>query len=271
MEKIDKYEEIAKRIRREVLEIIYRTKSPHIGCSLSMVDILVVLYFRTLSVKPENPDDPNRDRFILSKGHGCPALYVTLFQRGFIDKNIIAGFAKDGGTLETHPTRNIPWGIEVSSGSVGHGLSIGAGMALAAKYDQKSYRVFVLLGDGELDEGSNWEAIMFASHHKLDNLVAIIDRNQLQIMGSTSEVLNLEPLGEKWRSFGWETREVDGHNLGELIETFQSIPLQKGRPSCIIANTIKGKGVSFMENELRWHDKYPNDEEYKKALEELSK
>ena len=263
------YEKIAKKIRREILEMIYRTKSPHIGCSFSMVEILVALYFKVLSIDPKNPDNPNRDRFILSKGHGCPALYPVLSERGFFNKELLKKFAVDGGVLEGHPTRDISRGIEISSGSVGHGLSIGAGMALAGKYDKKNYRIFVFLGDGELDEGPNWEAIMFAAHHQLDNLVAIIDRNQLQILGTTSEVLDLEPLNEKWSSFGWAVREIDGHNFKEIFNALENIPFQSGKPSCIIAHTIKGKGVSFMENELRWHDKYPDDEEYKKALAEL--
>jgi len=269
MSEFPKYEKIAKNIRREILEMIYRTKSPHIGCSFSMVEILVALYFKILLIDPKNPEDPNRDKFLLSKGHGCPALYPVLAERGFFDKELLEKFAINGGALEGHPTRNISQGIEMSSGSVGHGLSIGAGMSLAAKYDKKNYRIFVFLGDGELDEGTNWEAIMFAAHHQLDNLVAIIDRNQLQILGRTSEVLDLEPLNEKWNSFGWAVREIDGHNFKEIFNALEKIPFQSGKPSCIIAQTVKGKGVSFMENELRWHDKCPNDEEYKKALEEL--
>lgn len=269
MDNFKEYEEIAKKIRREVLDIIYRTKTPHIGCSFSIVDILVALYFKILKISPQNPVDPNRDRFILSKGHGVPALYPVLAEKGFFNREILQGFAVDGGTLESHPTRDIAKGIEVSSGSVGHGLSLGAGMALAVRYDRRDSRIFVLLGDGELDEGSNWEAIMFASHHHLDNLTAIIDRNQCQILGRTSEVLDLEPLAEKWRSFGWEVKEINGHSFKEIIETLESLPFKAGKPSCIIANTIKGKSVSFMENELRWHDKYPNEEEYKKAITEL--
>ncbi len=265
----EKYQKIAKKVRKDILDMIYRTNGPHIGCSFSMVDILTVLYFKILNIYPKNPGNPERDRFILSKGHAVPALYAVLSKRGFIDKKILDEFAKDGSMLEQHPTRNIKFGIEATSGSVGHGLSIGAGMALAGKYDKKKYRVFVLVGDGELDEGSNWEAIMFAAHHKLDNLAVIVDRNNLQILGKTAEVLGLEPLAGKWCSFGWETKEIDGHNFGSLIKTFNELPFKKGKPSCIIAKTIKGKGVSFMENELRWHDKYPNEEEYKKALGEL--
>lgn len=266
---IDKYKSLAKEVRRDILEMIYKTKSPHIGSSFSTVELLVALYFKILSINAENPADFNRDRFVLSKGHGCPALYAVLAKRGLIDKKFLDGFARDGGTLEQHPTRNLALGIEISSGSLGHGLSIGVGMAIAAKYDKASYRVFVFLGDGELNEGSNWEAIMFANQHRLDNLVAIVDHNKLQAMEKSSEIINMEPLKEKWEAFGWQTKEIDGHNLEEIISALENIPLEKGKPSCLIAHTIKGKGVSFMENELCWHDKYPDEEEYKKALEEL--
>jgi len=267
--KITEYRNIAKQIRRKTLNMIYRTRSPHIGSSFSMVEILVALYFNILLIDPEKPNDPNRDRFVLSKGHGCPALYATLAQRGFLSEDVLDRFAVDGGSLEQHPTRDIPLGIEISSGSLGHGLSLGAGMAIAAKYDRNSYRVFVFLGDGELDEGSNWEAIMFAAHHGLDNLVAIVDYNKLQILGRTSEVLNLEPLADKWRSFGWVVREIAGHDFKQIIEAFEKIPFLSRKPSVVIAHTIKGKGVSFMEDERCWHDKYPDEEEYKKALAEL--
>ena len=264
------YQKIAKKVRQEILEMIYRTKGPHIGSSFSMVELLVALYFKVLRIDPQEPHDPQRDRFILSKGHGCPGFYPVLFERGFFGQKVLDGFAIDGGTLEGHPTKNVSWGIETTTGSVGHGLSLASGMALAAKYDKANYRVFTILGDGELDEGSNWEAMMFASHHKLDNLVAIVDYNKLQIMGTTSEVMNLEPLSEKWRSFGWEVKEIDGHNFQEIFPVLEHIPFKKDKPSCIIAHTVKGKGVSFMENQLRWHDKYPDEEEYKRAKAELS-
>src|SRR4030042_3430525 len=270
MEYMD-YSQIAKEARRSVLEMIYRTQGAHIGCSFSIIDILTVLYFKTLSTDHKNPRNPDRDRFVLSKGHAVPALYAILAKRGFINEKTLENFAKDGGILEQHPTRNLDFGIEVSSGSVGHGLSVAAGMALAAKYDKKNYRVFVLLGDGELDEGSNWEGMMFAAHHKLDNLVAIVDRNQCQILGRTRQVVDLEPLSDKWRSFNWAVKEGSGHDFNELEKVFSHIPFERGKPSVFIANTIKGKGVSFMENELRWHDRCPNEEEYKLALEELSK
>ena len=264
------YEDIAKKARKEILEMIYRTKSPHIGSSLSIVEILVALYFKILSVFPDNPEAEKRDRFILSKGHGCPALYAVLLLKGFISKKHINGFAVNGGTLEHHPTRDIKRGIEVSTGSLGHGLSIGLGMATAAKHDKASYRVFALLSDGEMDEGDVWEAAMFASHHKLDNLIGIIDFNKIQALGRTNEVLNLEPLAQKWSAFGWEVKEVDGHNLEEIIDTLENLPYGQGKPIVVIAHTVKGKGVSFMENKLLWHYRCPNKEEYTKALKELS-
>ncbi|MDO8424400.1 MAG: transketolase [bacterium] len=269
-DEIENFQPLAKQARRDILEMIYRRKAPHIGCSFSIVDILTVLYFKILKVDPKNPSNPGRDRFILSKGHAVPALYAILYQRGFLDKEFLNSFAVDGGSLEAHPDRNILQGIEASTGSLGHGLSLGAGMALTGKRDKANYRVFTLLGDGELDEGSCWEAIMFASHNKLDNLVAIVDKNQCQILGRTSEVLELEPLADKWRSFGWATKEIGGHDFKGLLSTLSNLPFEVGKPSCIIANTTKGKGVSFMENEIRWHDKHPDEEEYKIALSELN-
>lgn len=269
-DEIENFQPVAKRARRDVLEMLYRRKAPHIGCSFSIVDILTVLYFKALKIDPKNTSDPGRDKFILSKGHAVPALYAVLHQRGFIDKELLDSFLVDGGSLEGHANRNLLQGIEVSTGSLGHGLSIASGMALSAKRDKSNYRVFTLLGDGELDEGSCWEAIMFASHHKLDNLVTIVDKNQFQILGKTSEVLDLDPLADKWRSFGWATKEVGGHDFKGLLDAFLGIPFEKGKPSCVIANTTKGKGVSFMENEVRWHDKFPDEEEYKRALAELS-
>ncbi len=271
MDDLKGYQNIAKEVRKQILDIIYQTRSPHIGSCFSMVEILVALYFRILSVFPENANNPNRDRFILSKGHGCPALCAVLAKKGILSKKVFDLISKDGGLIGTHPDRNVEQGIEITSGSLGHGLSLGVGMALAAKNDKKNYRVFVFLGDGELEEGSNWEAIMFAAHHKLDNLIAIVDYNKLQILGRVSDVMKLEPLRDKWRSFGWEVKEVNGHNFKKLLSVFKKIPFKSEKPSVVIANTIKGKGVSFMENELRWHDRCPNDEEYKKALEEIQK
>jgi len=269
MEDLKTYQEIAKKARKTILEMIYRTKGPHIGCSFSMVELLTALYFKILKVDAKNPANPDRDRFLLSKGHGVPALYAILAEKGFIDEKTLAGFARDGGTLEQHPNRDIQKGIEITSGSLGHGLSAGVGMALAGKYDEKDYRIFVLLGDGEMEEGSSWEAVLFAGHHKLDNLIAVIDYNKLQAIAKVSEVLDLEPLAEKFSAFNWQVKEVDGHDIKEIINALGSVPFKAGKPSCLIAHTIKGKGVSFMEGDPRWHDKCPDDNEYRLALKEI--
>lgn len=263
------YNSLSKKIRRYVLDIVYRTKSAHIGSSLSVVEILVSLYFKVLKNAPAKSDAANRDRFILSKGHSCPALYAVLTERGFINEEDLKSFAINGGVLGQHPDRDLSKGIEVSTGSLGHGLSIGVGMALAAKKDGKDHKVYVLMSDGELNEGSVWEAVMFASHHNLDNLIAIVDCNKIQALGNTKDVINLEPLFEKWLSFGWDVKEIDGHDYSQLFETFGGVPFTKRKPSVIIANTIKGKGISFMEGKLLWHYRSPNDEEYKTALKEL--
>jgi transketolase len=263
-EEIEKNKALARDIRKDVLAMIYRTRSPHIGSSLSMVDIFVALYFGVL----KNLDDfEDRDRLLLSKGHGCATLFSVLCKKGLISKEELDSFAKDGGCLGQHPNRNIKKGIEITSGSLGHGLSIGAGMALAAKYDKKDYRIFVYMGDGELNEGSVWEAALFSAHHKLDNLIAIVDRNRLQALGQGKDIMNLDPLADKWKSFGWAVKEIDGHNMEEITESLSGF--EKGKPACIIVNTVKGKGVSFMENDYRWHDKCPDETEYQKALKEL--
>ena len=267
---INEYHKIANEVRRDILNMVFRAKAPHIGSSFSIVEILVALYFRCLSTSPDRMQDKNRDIFILSKGHACPALYTTLAHRGFFSPGVLNRFGINGGTLELHPTRDVKAGIEVSTGSLGHGLSIGAGMALAAKYDISGRRVFTLLSDGELNEGSIWEAAMLASHHKLDNLIAIVDYNKIQALGKTQEVVNLEPLAVKWYSFGWEVEEIDGHNFRQIISTLEKTPFQQWKPSVIIAHTVKGKGVSFMENELLWHYRCPDELEYQRALQELS-
>ena len=266
---VEKYNNIARAIRRQILKMIYCSHSPHIGSSLSSVDILVALYFKCLSISPDRPHDKNRDRFILSKGHGCPALYASLAHRGFISADNLDGFGIDGGTLEHHPTRDIERGIEVSSGSLGHGLSLGVGMAIAAKRDQFSHRIFVLLSDGETDEGTVWEAAMLAAHQNLDNLIAIVDYNKIQALGRTNEVVRLEPFAEKWCSFGWEVQEIDGHDFEQIIPTLEEVPFRQRKPSAIIAHTVKGKGVSFMEDDLLWHYRCPDQQEYEKALREL--
>jgi len=263
------YNQIAKEIRKKVLKMMFDSQTAHLASSLSEVDILTVLYFKILFIDPKNPWQENRDRFILSKGHGAAALYAALSQRGFFSEEVLDTYCQDGGKLPGHSTRGCAPGVEVSTGSLGHGLPMGGGMAIAAKNDGKNYRIFVLMSDGECQEGSVWEAALFASHHKLDNLVGIIDYNKLQAFGRTNEVLNLEPLKRKWEDFGWEVREIDGHNFQEIEKVLSEVPLQKGKPSLVIAHTIKGKGVSFMEDKLEWHYKNLTKEDYEKALKEL--
>jgi len=266
----DYYALLSRNVRKNILELIYRTKSPHLGSSFSIVEILVALYFKVLNIKPEDPFYSDRDRFILSKGHGCPALYSILEERGFISEKDLLGFAINNGVLEQHPNIDIKKGIEVTTGSLGHGLSIGVGMALAAMKGHKGYKVYVLLSDGELNEGSVWEAAMFAAKHKLDNLVAVIDYNKIQALGYTEDIVQLEPLTQKWTSFGWSVMEIDGHNFEQIFKAFGNVPFEAHKPSAIIAHTVKGKGVSFMEDKLIWHYRCPDDDEYSSAIEELS-
>lgn len=266
---IKKFTKIATDIRKKIVKMHANSQSPHIASALSCVDILVALYFSTLKICPKKPNDKSRDRFILSKGHACSALYAVLVKKGFFFERLLKEYCIDGEKLPGHSTKGCVPGVEVSTGSLGHGLSLGVGMAIAGKYDKLDYRVFVLLSDGECNEGSVWEATMFAAHHKLDNLIAIIDYNKLQAFGRTNEVVNLEPLAEKWRVFGWAVKEIGGHNFGQLIKTFRSIPFRKNKPSLIIAHTVKGKGVSFIEDRLEWHYKSPTPEEYERAVREL--
>jgi len=268
---LEDLKKIACQVRRQILSLVYKTKGPHIGSSFSCVEILVSLYFKFLNVSPKNPLDLNRDRFIFSKGHASPALYAVLHEIGFLTEADLDGFAVNGGIFEQHPNRNSAKGIEVSSGSLGHGLSVGAGMALAAKKDKASYRVCVLISDGELNEGSTWEAILFSAHHKLSNLLLVVDYNKMQALGFTKDTLELDPLHAKFESFGWACREVDGHQFPSIVEALDQFPFQNDKPSVIIAHTIKGKGVSFMENSLYWHYNCPNEDEYNLALAELSK
>lgn len=258
----------ARQIRIEVLKMIYEAKAGHIGSSLSCADIMTVLYYSTMRINPQNPKWEERDRFILSKGHAVEVLYYILADKGFFPKEKLKTFSKFGSTLIGHPNNKNP-GIEINTGSLGHGLSVGVGMALAAKMDKKAYRVFVLMGDGEQAEGSVWEAAMAGAHYKLDNLIAIIDRNKLQITGCTEEVMSLEPLEDKWSSFGWDVISVDGHDIEQLQKVFKSLPRVKGKPVLVMAYTTKGKGISFMENEAKWHHGLPNEEQFKQALKEL--
>lgn len=267
VDNIEQYEKIANNIRKTILDLIYKTKSPHIGPSLSIVEMLVALYFNYLNVSPDDPLNTERDRFILSKGHACVALYVVLAENGFLSKNDLESFAVNGGILEQHPNKDLKRGIEVSTGSLGHGLSIGAGMALSGKVDKGEYKIYVLLSDGELNEGSVWEAVMFANHHKLSNLIAIVDSNKIQALGHTKDIVDLEPLGERWRGFGWNVQEIDGHNFDQIFNALKALSSEK--PNVIILHTVKGKGVSFMENQLLWHYRAPDDREYELALREL--
>jgi transketolase len=266
---IDEVKELSRRIRVQVLQMTHRARSSHVGSSFSIVDLLAVLYTKILRVRPNEPDWPDRDRFLLSKGHGAAALYATLAERGFFPEGWLTEFNADGTHLAGHVTHHGVPGVEVSTGSLGHGLPLGCGMALAAKRDSRPARVFVLMSDGECDEGSNWEAALFAPHHRLDNLTAIIDYNKIQSFGSVEEVLNLHPLAEKWRAFGWAVSEIDGHNHEEVTRTLESSPTEVGLPTCIIAHTVKGKGVSFMEGRLLWHYRPPDANELQAALQEL--
>lgn len=263
------YQAFAIQIRAHVLKMIHNGRASHVGSSLSIADLLAVLYGGVLNVEASRPDWSDRDRFILSKGHGCAAVYATLAERGFFPKDWLDSYCQNGAHLFGHITSGSIPGVEASTGSLGHGLPIGCGMALAGKRQNRHYRVFAILGDGECDEGSTWEAALFAPHHHLDNLVAIVDYNKIQCIGRVEEVLNLDPLCEKWQAFGWAVREINGHDFEQIEKALLSIPFQPGRPSCIIAHTIKGKGVSFMENQIAWHFQCPNDEQLRKALDEL--
>ena len=262
------YEVVSNKIRKIILDIIFKTKSPHIGPSFSVVEILVALYFGHLNISADDLLNPDRDRFILGKGHACATLYAVLAEKGFITKDDLDGFAINDGILEQHPNMDLSKGIELSTGSLGHGLSVGTGMALAGKIDNKPYNIYVLLGDGELNEGSVWEAVMFAGHHKLNNLTAIVDHNKIQALGCTRDIINLEPLGEKWECFGWNVLDIDGHNYEQIFDALNSLSLTQ--PNVIILHTIKGKGISFMEDTLLWHYRAPDEKEYELALKELT-
>jgi transketolase len=261
--------ELARKLREHSVRMTHKAGASHVGSSLSMVELLVVLYTRILRVDPHRPDWPERDRFILSKGHGCAAYYAVLAETGFFPVEWLETFYGDGSRLAGHATHTYVPGIEISTGSLGHGLSVATGMALAAKRDGRSWRVFCLLSDGECDEGSTWEPILFAPQHRLDNLIAIVDYNKIQSLGAVKEVIDLDPFAAKWQSFGWSVREVDGHNLAEIEGALRQVPYEIGRPSCLIAHTVKGKGISFMENKLLWHYRSPQGDEYRTALAEL--
>lgn len=254
--------------RKTILRIIKQARAGHTGGDLSSIDIINVLYNHTLRVSSETFNDPNHDRYVQSKGHCVEALYTVLADRGFFPVAELDTLCKYQSHFIGHPTRSVP-GVEQNTGALGHGLAVAVGMAIAAKLDRRSYRVFTLLGDGELGEGSNWEASLAASHYHLDNLIVIVDRNGLQITGSTEVVNPLEPLAEKFKAFGYAVREVNGNDTSALVELFDQLPFETGKPNLVLAHTIKGKGVSFIENSHKWHHRVPSDEEYDTALQEL--
>lgn len=260
---------LADRVRKWSVVMTHNSGASHVGTSLSMVELLTVLYGEVLRVDPKIPDWPDRDRFILSKGHGSAAYYAVLAETGFFPIAWLDTFYQDNSLLAGHATHSHVPGIEISTGSLGHGLSVATGMALAGKRGGAGWRVFCLLSDGECDEGSTWEPILFAPQHQLDNLIAIVDYNKIQSLGTVEEVMDLEPFADKWRAFGWSVKEIDGHNLDDVKAAMGQIPFEDGKPSCIIAHTIKGKGVSFMEGDLLWHYRSPQNEEYEAALAEL--
>ncbi|MGC4092885.1 MAG: FkbM family methyltransferase [Polyangiaceae bacterium] len=260
---------LARAIRRSSLRMVHHARASHIGSCFSSADVLAVLYAGVLRVDPACPSAPERDRFILSKGHAAAVLYATLAERGFFPKEWLERYTDDGSPLAGHAVHKGVPGVEVSTGSLGHGLPIGVGMALAAQRSKAGYRTFVLLSDGECDEGSVWEAALFAAHHRLDNLVAIVDVNQIQSFGRVSEVLALEPFADKWRAFGWAVEELDGHDHGALTRVLGNLPRAAGKPTLLLARTVKGKGVSFMEDKLEWHYRSPNEQELAQALSEL--
>ncbi|MDD5729995.1 MAG: transketolase [Candidatus Omnitrophica bacterium] len=267
---ISKFMEMARQFRREILQMIYEAESGHPGGSLSCVEILTALYFYKLNIKPEDPGWPARDRFIMSKGHASAAVYTVLSNRGFFPKEELKSYRKLNGLLQGHVYTGVP-GVELSTGSLGQGLSVACGIALGARLRKAKLKVYCLLGDGEIQEGSVWEAAMTAGHHKLDNLCAILDRNGVQQNGPVEQIKAEEPLADKWRSFGWRVLEADGHDFSSLITALDAFGAEKGKPTMIIAHTIKGKGVSFMEGQSKWHGRAPNKEELEKALKEIGR
>lgn len=263
-------EEFAATIRRKAVEMVNNARSGHIGGSLSLADILSVLYFRELKIDPQKPTDPDRDRVVLSKGHASPGFYATLSMRGFFPETLLTGFRKLNSKLEGHVHRGVP-GVEASTGSLGQGFGIGVGMAIAARLNQKSYRTYVILGDGEIEEGSVWESLMAGNKYKLSNLTVIIDRNTVQQTGNTKDIMPIYDLPAILRGFGWNTIEIDGHNIPQIIKAIEDAKSFSSGPTIIVANTVKGKGVSFMENNPAYHGSPPKDEdEFKRAIAELS-
>ncbi len=266
---VDELEKIARKIRRHIIIMTGNAGSGHPGGSLSAADIVTALYFNIMRHDPENPAWPDRDRFILSKGHAAPLLYAALAESGYFPLETLPTLRKLGSSLQGHADSNVTPGVEMTAGSLGQGLSFSVGVALAGRLNSQDYRVYVMLGDGECDEGQVWEAAMAAAHFRVDNLTAIVDNNGLQIDGWNRDVMNIEPLNDKWKSFGWHVIEVDGHNIPRLLDAFKEAQSVKGKPSVIIAHTVKGKGVSFMENNVDFHGKAPNAEQVELALKEL--
>ena len=269
VEDIDELKKIAKNIRKDILMQVYSAKSGHPGGSLSIADILTVLYFNQMNINEKMPNDPLRDRLVLSKGHCSPALYATLAERGFFDKEKLTSFRSIEGKLEGHPDMNKITGVDMSSGSLGQGLSVSNGMALASKLNHDGFRVYCILGDGEIEEGQIWEACMTSNKYKLDNLCVIVDNNNLQIDGKIEDVKGLDNIEGKFKSFGFNTICIDGNNIEQIIDAFETAKMTKEMPTAIIAKTVKGKGVSFMENKPEWHGKAPSKEEYEQAINEL--
>ena len=263
-------QKIATEIRLGIVEAVFNAKSGHPGGALSSADILTYLYFREMNVSADKANDENRDRFVLSKGHSCPAYYSVLAEKGYFSKDELKSFRHTGAMLQGHPDMKGINGVDMSSGSLGQGFSVACGMALGAKIDKKDYRTYALLGDGESQEGQVWEAITFASHYNLDNLCLIIDNNGLQIDGKVKDVMNIMPYASKLKAFGWNVVSCDGHNFEEIKNAFDKARQTKGKPTAIIAQTVKGKGVSFMENQASWHGKAPNEEQYNIAVRELT-
>jgi transketolase len=266
---IKELEEKAKQIRRLIIQMLAKAGSGHPGGSLSATDLITALFFAVLRHNPKDPNWPQRDRFHMSKGHCCPLWYAVLAEAGYFSKDKLLTLRQLGSILQGHPDRRTP-GVEVASGSLGQGLSVALGISLAAKIDKKDYRAYCLMGDGEIQEGNIWEAAMAASHYKCDNLYGIVDYNGFQIDGKTKDIMELEPLVAKWQAFGWHTIEIDGHNMRQILDAYQEAKTIKGKPTVIIAHTIKGKGVSFMENVVDFHGRAPTKEEAEKALKELA-
>lgn len=269
MDKYKDLKEISTKLRIDIIKMLKESKSGHPGGSLSACEILTALYFKEMNVDPANPQWPDRDRFVLSKGHGAPVLYAVLAEKGFFPKDELMKLRKTGAMLQGHPDMKGTKGVDMTTGSLGQGLAAANGMALAGKLDEKGYRVYALIGDGEAQEGLIWEAAMFSAHYKLDNLTVFMDHNGLQIDGFNKDVMDIEPIDEKFKAFGWHVLNIDGHSFEEIFNALEEAKKTKGKPTMIIAKTVKGKGVSFMENQAGWHGKAPSEEEAKKAIDEI--